>query len=88
METAPRNVPYPPSTITGEVYRYLSTLAQFCNTLPVFSYTSYTGGPNGNLTGAPGDVVVNIVASAQTARIYIKELGSSNTGWMSFATIA
>lgn len=55
--------------------------------MPVFSYTSYTGGPNSNKTGAPGDVCANIVASAQTARLYVKELGSGVTGWVSFVTL-
>lgn len=55
--------------------------------MPVCSYTSYTGGPNSNWTGAPGDLAVNVVASGQTARLYVKEQTSGKTGWVSFVTI-
>lgn len=84
----PANVPYPPSTITGDLYMYLGQIAQWINERPVLSYTSYPGGPNSNLTGATGSLAVNIVASDSTARLYIKQLGSGNTGWVSVATIA
>lgn len=85
--TAPARLPAPPSTVTGELYQYLVQIRDAVNALPVISYTSYDGGPNSNLTGAPGDVCVNVVTSAQTKRLYIKELGSGNTGWVSFSTI-
>lgn len=84
----PRRIDYPsPSVATGNLYIYLTRLALAVNEIPTFSYTSYTGGPNSNLTGAPGDLCVNIVSSAQTKRLYVKEQGSGNTGWVSFATI-
>lgn len=82
----PFNVPSPPSTITGDMYRWCLSIAQWINERPVFSYTSYSGGPNSNLTGATGDLCINIAASAQTARLFIKELGSAKTGWVSVAT--
>ena len=79
---------YPDASVaTGQLYTYLTRLVTALNQIPTFSYTSYSGGPNSNVTGDMGDLVVNI-PSARTARIYIKELGSSNTGWMSFATVA
>ena len=79
---------YPsPSAFSGDAFRYLYRVADALNELPVFSYTSYDGGPNSNLTGAPGDLCVNVVSSGQTARLYVKELGSSNTGWVSFTTM-
>lgn len=77
----------PPSTITGELYIYLQRVAVVLNNIPRLSYTSYTGGPNSNLTGAPGDLAVNIVASNETSRLYYKATGSGNTGWRSFATL-
>lgn len=80
-------VEQPPSTITGDLYAYLLRVAQFINGIPVLSYTSYSGGPNSNQTGAPGDLTINIVSSTQTARLYIKEQGSGNTGWVSFTTM-
>ena len=81
------NVPYPPSTISGDLYRYLTMVAQYLNTIPAISLTSYSGGPNSHLTGAPGNLAINVVSSAQTARVFLKEVGSGNTGWVSFATV-
>lgn len=85
----PRRIDYPTSSFaTGDLFQYLTRLATVLNEIPKFSYTSYAGGPNSNLTGAPGDLCVNIVTSGSTARLYVKQLGSGNTGWFSFATIA
>ena len=83
----PQRVTMPPSSVTGELYVYLSRMAVALNNVPRLSYTSYNGGPESNLTGAPGDLAINIVSSAQTKRLYVKELGSSNTGWVSVSTI-
>jgi len=83
----PQRIYYPPpSAATGELYRFLVTVAGVLNAIPTFSYTSYDGGPNSNLTGNAGDICINIVTSAQTKRLYVKELGSGNTGWVSFST--
>ena len=85
----PRRIDYPTTSMcTGVLLQYLTRLATAVNQIPTFSYTSYSGGPNSNLTGAPGDTVINIVASAQTARLYTKIIGSGNTGWFSYATVA
>lgn len=85
----PQRIAYPTSsTATGELFNYLTRLALLLNSMPVTSYTSYNGGPNSNLTGNPGDLAINVVSSAQTKRLYIKELGSGNTGWVSVSTIA
>lgn len=84
----PRRIEMPTlSMASGELYTFLTRLALAVNQIPVFSYTSYNGGPNSNLTGNPGDVCINIVSSGQTARLYAKELGSGNTGWVSFTTM-
>ena len=85
-DAAPVRVPNPPSTLTGPLYLYLTQIAQCINAMPIVSYTSYTGGPNSNLTGGPGDLCINIVASTQTARFYIKEQTSGKTGWVSVKT--
>lgn len=85
----PLRIEYPTSShATGNLYQYLTRLAQAINEVPKHSYTSYSGGPNSNLTGRIGDTCVNIVSSAQTSRLWVKEQGSGNTGWVSFATIA
>lgn len=83
----PLRVEYPTSSVaTGNLFQYLTRLAQAVNEAPKFSYTSYNGGPNSNQTGRPGELCANIVSSAQTSRLFIKELGSGNTGWVSVAT--
>lgn len=87
LERAPARVEAPPSSVTGELYRYLVRIANEINAMPVLSYTSYLGGPESNLTGAPGDLCVNVVTSAQTKRLYVKEQGNGMTGWVSFSTI-
>lgn len=86
LDRAPSRLPLPPSVVTGDLYRWLVDVVTEINNMPVLSYTSYTGGPNSNLTGAPGDMCVNVVSSGQTARLYVKELGSGTTGWVSFTT--
>lgn len=81
----PQRVPIPPlSAFSGEQYVYLSRLATALNQMPPFSY--YSGNPNSALTANIGHVVVNIGSSADTARVWVKEYGSSNTGWSSLAT--
>ena len=85
-DTAPQVLPAPPSTLTGPLFLYLSQIQQAINAMPIKSYTSYAGGPNSNLTGGPGDLCINIVASTQTARLYIKEQTSGKTGWVSVKT--
>jgi len=83
----PQRVDYPTSSMaTGELFQWLTRLTVAVNQLPSLSYTSYSGGPNSNVTANPGALVVNIVSSAQTARFFLKELGSGNTGWVSVAT--
>ncbi len=80
----PRRIEYPsPSAVSGELYRYLVRLATALNDMPTFSY--YSGNPNSNLTANIGTVVVNI-ASSDTARLWEKIYGSSNTGWCSVST--
>jgi hypothetical protein len=63
------------------VNRYLERVATKLNDLPTMSRTSYDGGPESNVTGAPGDLAVNIVSSAATDRLFLKRSGSGNTGW-------
>lgn len=82
------HVPNPPSSITGDLLPWMNAVASYLNSLPNISVTSYNGGPNSHLTGAPGDLCINVVSSAQTKRLYIKEQTSGTTGWVSVATIA
>ena len=80
-----QRVPRPPSTLSGPLYAYLQRIADRLNSIPNISYTSY-GNPNSNVTGARGDLLVNLVTSTNTALWWGKLYGSSNTGWTSLAT--
>ena len=80
-----QRIEMPPSSVSGELAGWLTRLALAVNNLPVISVTSYAGGPNSKVTGGPGDIVINL-ASGQTARFWIKEQLSTNTGWVSVAT--
>lgn len=80
----PLRMAYPsPSQFSGEALAYMTRLVRALNELPTFSY--YSGNPTSALTANVGTVVVN-VASAATARLWVKVYGSSNTGWASAAT--
>lgn len=86
----PPRIDYPnPSVASGDLLLWLTRLARAVNAIPTaFSYTSFSGGPNSNLTGTPGDLCMNVIgASTQTKRLFIKDVGSGNTGWVSFSTI-
>ena len=80
-----QRIEMPPSSVSGELYGYLVRLALALNNIPAISVTSYAGGPNSKVTGGPGDIVINL-ASGQTARLWIKEMSSQMTGWVSVAT--
>jgi len=69
----------------GDLRLYLTEMASALNMMPRVSYTSY-GNPNSNVTGQRGDLLVNLVASTNTALWWGKLYGSSNTGWISLAT--
>lgn len=54
------------------------------NMLPPMSVFSF-GNPNSNLSAIPGTLGLNIT-SAATSKIWIKQVGSGNTGWTSVLT--
>lgn len=79
----PRRIEYPDASVaSGPLYAYLTRLVTAINQIPTFSYTSYSGGPNSQVTGVVGDMLINLAVSANTTRLYVKEIGSSNTGWV------
>ena len=82
----PQRIDYPNSSMaTGELFVYLTRMALAVNQIPTFSF--YSGNPNSSLTGNIGALVVNIATSLDTARLWQKRMGSSNTGWVSVATV-
>lgn len=77
-----RRIEMPSSAFTGEQFIYMQRLALALNALPKTSYTSYSS-PNSNVTGAIGDRLVNLASGASV--YWVKQLGSSNTGWVAVA---
>lgn len=81
----PQRIDYPtPSMASGDLYPWLLRLTTAINEIPTFSF--YSGNPNSGLTGNVGALSVNI-ASAATARLWVKESGTSASGWRSVATL-
>lgn len=61
----------PPSTITGELYRYLEDICRALNGIPNISYFSGTH-PNSGLTGLAGNVAINISPASNVSRVFVK----------------
>lgn len=84
--SAPRRVDYPSASFaSGPLYNYLFRLASALNELPTFSF--FSGNPSSQLTANAGAVAVNIATSTDTSRLFVKYVGSGNTGWVSVATV-
>ena len=63
-----RNVP---SSVTGELNRWLSDLATMMNNQPFASYFSGTT-PNSVVTGIAGDMAVNVGSASTSSRLWVK----------------
>ena len=63
---------------------WLRDVADQLNTLPPVSTFSW-GNPNSNVSGIPGTLGFNITSQA-TSKMWLKQYGSSNTGWASVLT--
>ena len=74
----------PPSAVTGELGLYLHHIADALHAFGYLSVFSW-GNPNSNESALIGTIGVNI-NSAVTAKLWVKELGSGNTGWRSLTT--
>lgn len=64
-------IPLPPSTLTGELYNYLLTVAgRLNNEMPIsiFSGTS----PESIWTGVAGNLAVNVGSASTNTRLWVK----------------
>ena len=75
-----QRIEMPPSTVSADLYGWLTRLALAVNNLPAISYTSYAS-PESNVTGAPGDVLINLAADSGATRVWYKQSGATNTHW-------
>lgn len=79
-----RRIGSPPESITsGPLLSYLREIARALNDIPQLSAFSGSD-PNGNVSGYPGDLLVNLTSATSDQRLYQK--GGSvrvpgTTGW-------
>ncbi len=88
----PRNVAQPPSSVTGELGRYLTDVAAYLNALPQWSLASFgpTETPNSRVTGATGALCVNLGSGSTSSRLW--QLGTisdrTDQGWQLLRVVA
>lgn len=86
-----RRIEAPPSTVTGELYRYLDALAFAVNSIPQVSYFSGAT-PNSLVTGLTGDLAVNLASGSTDTRVWLlggNSLSQLTTkGWVTLRTNA
>lgn len=73
-----------PSTFSGPERTWAQAVADAFDFLPPTSVFSW-GNPNSNVSAIPGTIGLNLTSQA-TSKIWIKQVGSGNTGWASVLT--
>jgi len=71
--------------MTGDIGVWGQQVADALNAIPKMSYTSFVT-PNSQVTGGTGEMLVNLASVTTIPRLWLKEVGSGNTGWASFLT--
>lgn len=71
MADFPARIPQVPSSITGEVGRYLRLVARQLNQEGKISIFSGTNPNTSGLSGLPGDLAVNIGSASTDSRLYV-----------------
>jgi hypothetical protein len=66
-------IPPVPSSITGEIGRYLNQLARQLNAEAYISTFSAANPNTSGLTGIPGNLAVNIGSASTSTRLWIME---------------
>jgi hypothetical protein len=69
--------------LTGDLAQWARQITDAINTLPPYSVFSFTS-PNSNLSAIPGTLGFNL--NSATTRLWLKDVGSGNTGWSSVLT--
>ena len=81
----------PPSMVTGSLRRYLETMAQAINDLPVFSFYSGTTPAAAGILGLPGHLAINLGSASTDSRVWLHG-GAGNSynssGWVVLRTLA
>ncbi len=78
-----------PSSITGDLFFYLTEMAKAVNGVPQVSYFS-AATPNSQVTGLTGDLAINLVSGSTDSRVWV--LGGNNLsvlttlGWVVLRT--
>lgn len=66
-----QKLPFPPSSITGELGDYLLQMWRMFNDTPNASYFSGTNPNTSGVTGLPGDLLVNVGSASTNTRMWI-----------------
>lgn len=69
----------PPSTGNVDLDIWINQMTDALNSLPSFSISSTTNGPNSVVTGDPGTLLVDIGSSHST--FWVKLSGTTTSGW-------
>lgn len=64
-------LPPPPSSVTGPLGDWLTSVYKMLNTFPAASYFSGTT-PNSVVTGVAGDLAINIGSASTSSRAWVK----------------
>lgn len=69
----PRNIPQPPSDVTGPLGRWLGDVTAYLNSQPQLSLASFgpTETPNSRVTGATGALCINLGSGSTQSRVWV-----------------
>lgn len=87
--TQQRWLQQPPSGFSEPLRRYLQDIADAVNRMPwggQYSSYSSTEPPNSAFSGVPGSLIQNVNQSSTVTKLWLKESGLGNTGWVSVLT--
>ncbi len=84
MSLRPRRLPLPPPSGDPRVDQWMNEVASAFNALPL-SVFSTSDGPNESRVTAPQGFLGIEIGSSDT-RFWVKESGSTSTGWASLTT--
>lgn len=81
-------LPYPPSSISGELASYLYKIATALNSIPQMSYFSGITPQLSGITGVASNLAVNIGTASNVSRLWIHYGSTVNPDTTSWNTIA
>ena len=83
----PNRLPRVPSTITGEVARYLGEIVRLLNGEAYISKFSGSAASLSAVTGIPGDLVMNVGSASTSSRLFIKGGSTASASTINWVTV-